>query len=248
MPIEVSALVLPRTGGPVDRMDDSQAIRAILARLGSAPREPLPLGNKASPYDEIVYILLTVMTRSQPRIDRAFEALYRETEGDWGRLLAMDRSDIDDILTPLGFVNRRSQQLLDLVARIEDEHGGSLEFLEELPDTEALEFLMSLPGVGTKSAKCVLMYSLGRAVLPVDVHVLRVAKRLGLLEMDMSWAQADAALETMVPADLKYDTHVQFVIHGRDVCKSRGARCDACVLLDICPSGPLPPDRRSDYV
>lgn len=229
-------------------VETSLTIRAILARLGPAPRVPLPLGNKPDPYDELVYILLTVMTRSQPRIDRAFDALHSATGGDWNRLLTIDRHEIDNILMPLGFVNRRGQQLLDLVARIADEHGGSLEFLKDLADTEALEFLVSLPGVGTKSAKCVLMYSLGRDVLPVDVHVLRVAKRLGLLEMDVTWARADKALEAIVPADLKYDAHVQFVIHGRDVCKSRGARCDDCVLLDLCPSGPLPPDRRSDYV
>lgn len=224
------------------------AIQNIHSRLGPAPREPLPLGNKRDPYDELVYILLTVMTRSQPRIDRAFDALRSATGGEWSRLLAIDRHEIDKVLKPLGFVNRRGQQLIDLVARIDDEHGGSLDFLGTLPDAEALHSLTSLPGVGTKSAKCVLMYSLGRDVLPVDVHVLRVAKRLGLLEMDVSWARADEALEAMVPADLKYDTHVQFVIHGRDVCKSRGARCDDCALLDICPSGPLPLDRRSDYV
>jgi hypothetical protein len=60
--------------------------------------------------------------------------------------------------------------------------------------------------------------------------VLRVAKRLGLLEMDVPWAKADAVLESSVPDDLKYDAHVQLVVHGRDVCKSRGARCDDCVL------------------
>lgn len=229
-------------------MPASQGLESILRRLGRSSRDPLPLGNKPDPYDELIYILLTVMTRSQPRIDRAFDALYRETEGQWSRLLQTDRRTIDEALLPLGFVNRRGQQLLDLAARIEDEHGGSLAFLEALPDTEALEYLTSLPGIGVKSAKCVLMYSLGRDVLPVDVHVLRVAKRLGLVASDLSWERAAEALEATVPDGLKFDTHVQFVLHGREVCRSRGARCGECILLDICPAGPVPPDRRSHYI
>lgn len=220
----------------------------VIARLGPPQREPLPLGNKPDAYDELVYILLTVMTRSQPRIDRAYEQLHRATEGDWSRLLAMRREELDAVLTPLGFVRRRGQQLLDLVARVDTEYGGSLDFLEELSDADAIRELKSLPGVGVKTAKCVLMYSLGRPVLPVDVHVLRVAKRLGIAAMHESWSRVDESLEMAVPAELKYDTHVLFVVHGREVCKARGARCGDCVLLDLCPSGPLPPDRRADYL
>jgi endonuclease III len=207
-----------------------------------------PLGNKGDPYDELVYILLTVMTRSQPRIDRAYDALARLTGGgSWSALLDVPADEVRALLKPLGFVNRRTEQLLEIVRRIEEEHGGSLGFLRDLPDDEVLAFLTSLPGVGEKSAKCVLMYSLGRDVLPVDIHVLRVAKRLGLIPEDASWAKAAAQLEREVPDDLKYAVHVGFVIHGREVCKGPNPQCHECVLVDLCPSGLDAPRLRSAY-
>lgn len=217
--------------------------------LGRADRDPLPLGNKPDPLDELVYILLTVMTRSQPRIDRAFDGLVSLAgAAGWVGLLAADRDELDDVLRPLGFVNRRRDQLLELVRRVEVDHGGSLQPLRELPVDDAMTYLLSLPGVGVKTAKCVLMYSLGRDVLPVDIHVLRVAKRLGLVAADASWDQADRQLERDVPDELKFDVHVQFVVHGRDVCKSRNPQCGACVLRDVCPSRDAAGTLRADYV
>jgi endonuclease III len=220
----------------------------VLARLGPAERHPLPLGNKSDPYDELIYILLTVMTRSQPRIDRAYDSLYRAAGGTWGEIARLDDATLDPILRPLGFLTRRKTQLRALARQVNEDHEGSLSFLRALPDDQAVAALQSLPGVGLKTAKCVLMYSLGREVLPVDIHVLRVAKRLGIVGADGNWAHVDRELEALVPPARMFDVHVQFVRHGREVCKSRGARCAECPLLDICPSGPLPPDRRAAYV
>ena len=221
----------------------------VAARLPAVQTPPLPLGNKTDPYDELIYILLTVMTRSQPRIDRAFEGLQR-LSGDegWTGLLAADPDELNDVLRPLGFVNRRREQLLEIARRVQEDHDGSLDPLARMSDGEALGYLTSLPGVGAKTAKCVLMYSLGRQVLPVDIHVLRVTKRLGLVVEDATWEEADRQLEAEVPEELKFDLHVQLVIHGREVCKSHNPECDDCVLLDVCPTGHLAPTLRSDYV
>lgn len=225
----------------VDRLAEAWS-----TRIGA--RDRLPLGNRPDPYDELIYILLTVMTRSQPRLDRAMEGLVALRGGhSWSTLLGVDRAELRRVLEPLGFVNRRTEQLLEIVRRVEIEHGGSLEFLYELDDDEALAYLTSLPGIGVKTAKCVLLYSLGRDVLPVDIHVLRVAKRLGLVEQDTSWAAADRQLECEVPDDLKFAVHVGLVIHGREVCKSPNPQCDDCVLLDVCPTGHLAPRLRKEY-
>ncbi len=182
-------------------------------------------------------------------VDRAFEGLKR-LAGDhgWTALLAADLDDLDDVLRPLGFVNRRREQLLEIARRVQEDHDGSLDPLTRMSDEGALGYLTSLPGVGVKTAKCVLMYSLGRDVVPVDIHVLRVAKRLGLVAADATWDQVDHQLEVEVPDELKFDLHVQLVIHGREICKSRNPQCDDCVLLDVCPTGHLAPTLRSDYV
>jgi endonuclease-3 len=234
--------------------DNAEHLRRLVYRLvpeaywRKSASEP-PLGNKTDPYDELIYILMTVMTRSQPRIDRAYDRLV-ELVGDrgWSALPDVDDEALDDALRPLGFVNRRREQLREIARRVEADHGGSLDTLRDLSDDEALAYLVSLPGVGVKTAKCVLMYSLGRAVLPIDIHVLRVAKRLGLVPLDASWEATDRLLETEVPDELKYDVHVGFVIHGRETCRSRDPDCGACVLSDLCPSAFDAPRLRSNYV
>jgi endonuclease III len=223
----------------VDRLDEQH---------GPAQRDPLPLGNKLDPYDELIYILLTVMTRSQPRIDRAYEGL-RTLCGDqgWSGLLAADRDELRSVLEPLGFVNRRTEQLVGTVTAVEQELDGSLEVLRGMDDHTALETLLALPGVGGKTAKCVLMYSLDRAVLPVDIHVLRVGKRLGVIAEGASWREAGRQLDWDVPDELKYAVHVQFVIHGREVCTGPKPDCSGCVLEPDCPVGHLAPRLRSHY-
>jgi len=229
-------------------LDWYQIVTRLGEQHGPASREPLPLGNKSDPYDELVYILLTVMTRSQPRIDRAYEGLcHLRGNAGWSGLLATEEDELREVLEPLGFVNRRLDQILGTVRVIEEELGGSLEALQGLADHAALEALVSLPGVGEKTAKCVLMYSLGRPVLPVDIHVLRVSKRLGLIETRASWRVAGQQLEREVPDDLKYAVHVQFVVHGREVCTGPRPSCGSCVLEFDCPAAHLAPQLRSHY-
>lgn len=226
----------------------SAVLQNLETQYGRIDRSPLPLGNKPDPYDELVYIVLTVMTRSQPRIDRAYEGLRALSGQDgWSGLLNVDEAELRRVLEPLGFVNRRTEQLLETVRRIETEHDGSLEALQDMEDQDALEFLVSLPGVGEKTAKCVLMYSLDRPVLPVDIHVLRVAKRLGFVETGASWEAASRQLEGDVPDELKFDVHVGFVIHGREICKGPNPQCSDCVLERECPSSHVASRLRATY-
>jgi len=226
-----------------------QVIVGLLdAQHGPVSSDPLPLGNKPDPYDELIYILLTVMTRSQPRIDRAYNGLVDLAGAiGWSGLLEADPRDLRRVLEPLGFVNRRSEQLLSTIEVVETVHGGSLDHLRELQANEALAELTNLHGVGTKTAKCVMMYSLGFAVLPTDIHVLRVAKRLGVVPEESGWAAADQQLEREVPPVLKYDVHVQLVRHGRAVCKGPNPQCTKCSLQPGCPVGSLAPRLRSHY-
>lgn len=215
---------------------------------GPVDRDPLPLGNKPDPYDELVYILLSNMTRSPPRVHRAYDGLVELAPDGWSELLDADPGELRAVLEPLGFVNRRSAQLLGIAALVDELYGGTLAHLEGLRDVPALAQLTAMPGVGEKTAKCVLMYSLGRSVFPVDIHVLRVVKRLGLVPEDATWNEADRQLEAEVPDELKFDLHVLLVIHGREVCKSRNPDCERCSLQADCPVGLLAPRRRADYV
>ena len=98
---------------------------------------------------------------------------------------------------------------------------------------------MQLPGVGMKTASCVLLFSLGIPALPVDTHVYRVSQRLGLFDNKMSVNQAHVYLEGIVPQDMAYEFHILLIEHGRRTCKARNPYCSKCVLQAICPSSSL---------
>lgn len=215
-----------------------ETLEELLARLPEPPPTPpdgLPLGNRRDPFAELIYILLTLMTRSRGSIEKAYGHLLELTDG---RLDELDDVPIDDLvlaLRPVGLVNRRAHQLRAIAAACRPAE----RFTEELrlaSTSDVLRTLRSLPGVGAKTAKCVAMYSLDRDVLPVDIHVLRVAKRIGLVPEAVSWTQADALLETVVPAHLKRDVHVRFVAHGHDTCTSSRPNCSICPIAPMCPS------------
>jgi endonuclease-3 len=111
-----------------------------------------------------------------------------------------------------------------------------LNFLRNLPVDEARDWLMRLPGVGMKTASVVLLFSLGMPAMPVDTHVFRVSKRLGLIDSKVTVEKAHRLLGKMVPAADIYKFHVLLIEHGRQTCKAQRPRCTVCVLAGLCPS------------
>ncbi len=107
--------------------------------------------------------------------------------------------------------------------------------LRGLADEMLWRMLMSLPGVGPKTAACVLLFSLDRPFFPVDTHVHRIAVRLGLVPPRADPVVAQALLQRAVPDELVYELHMNLIRHGRHVCVARGPLCSECVLRDICP-------------
>jgi endonuclease III len=225
-------------------------LRTIVDALPAPPPTPpdgLPLGNRRDPFDELVYILLTLMTRSQRSITTTFDALLAATDGHLDRLDRLDRDDLERTLRPLGFATRRAATLRTIAATVRPAEEWNRQ-LTDAPTSTVLDILLALPGVGLKTAKCVAMYSLDRPVLPVDIHVLRVAKRLGILPLDTPWRRADDILEDLIPDDLKHDVHVRFVVHGRSVCTDPVPKCDVCPVAVWCPSSGTTGRGRAVYV
>jgi endonuclease III len=221
----------------------------LVRQHGRVRRTPLPLGNREDPDEEMLFILLTLMTRSQAAIESTLAAiLARAGAPPWEGIAKMQRRTLVRMLQPVGLVNRRSDHLRSLARVVLDEHGGSLATLDPLPDEELLLALEALPGVGRKSARCVAAYAFGREMLAVDVHVLRVVKRLGLSSMEARWTDVDRHLNGEVPRRLRYGLHVLLVQHGRDVCTCVAPSCGACYLAAHCPSAGVASESREDYV
>ncbi|HLW01303.1 MAG TPA: endonuclease III [Ktedonobacterales bacterium] len=110
----------------------------------------------------------------------------------------------------------------------------SLDFLVDWPLAEARSYLRSLPGVGPKTAACVLLFSLGMAAFPVDTHVQRVSKRLGLIGTKVSADQAHAVFESVLPGEWAFPLHVNLIRHGRRVCHAQRPACERCPLRLEC--------------
>jgi endonuclease III len=104
-----------------------------------------------------------------------------------------------------------------------------------MPDQELWKTLLALPGVGPKTAACVLLFSLDRPYFPVDTHVHRVAIRLGLVPPRSDAIVTQAAFQESVPDEKMYALHMNLIRHGREVCTAQRPRCSECVLLDLCP-------------
>jgi endonuclease III len=136
--------------------------------------------------------------------------------------------------------NTRSRTIKGIVESLITKFGiPTLAPLTKMTDKEAEQFLISLPGVGMKVARCVLMYSLGRAVFPVDTHCWRIAYRLGWV----GWKSIPSGptrydmdrLQELIPAGKRFSLHVNMVSHGRKICTARNPKCWECPLKDICP-------------
>ena len=213
----------------------TRRIRAIFNRLRETQPsfEPKPV---RPVLDELVMTLLSQAT-SDVNSGRAFQGL-KERFPEWSEVLAAPVGEVADAIRAGGIAEVKSCRIKQLLEEVREREGRlDLDRLHELPDDEAFGYLCSFHGVGPKTAACVLVFSMGRPAFPIDTHVHRVTKRLGLIPNEASADAAHSLLEPAVPPELRYEFHVQLIRHGREICKARHPRCPDCVLLDLCPAG-----------
>jgi endonuclease-3 len=135
-----------------------------------------------------------------------------------------------------GLAEIKARRIKRILAQIERDRGRlDLGFLRRLPRDRAREYLIGLPGVGPKTAACVLLFSLGKAAFPVDTHVLRVSKRLGLIPPNTTMERAHGIFGELLRPEQMLPLHLGLIWHGRRVCVARRPRCSACVLCELCP-------------
>jgi endonuclease III len=218
------------TAGAIQTLPEISA--RLKVRYGTAP-----LGNKPDPLDELIYIQLSIRTREDTYTD-IYEELHRAVGGEWVQLLHTPDADLLAILRRGGMAAVKLSRLRAQLERIVRTFGeATLDPILSWSDEESEEYLRSLPGVGPKTARCVLLYSMQRPVFPVDGHCRRVLGRLGFLPPETDRKKADDLLQELVPAALRHDLHVNLVHHGRVLCVPGTPRCPECPLLHLCPTG-----------
>lgn len=207
----------------------------IVDRLSALYGEP----ELRTHHDPITELILTILSQntSDTNSGRAFMRLISRFP-TWEPVMAADPSEIEKEIAVGGLAKTKAPRIKKIVEEVWARRGSfDLTFLGEMPLEESKEWLRSLPGVGPKTAACVLMFALGKPALPVDTHVHRVSQRLGLVPARATAEKAHDILEAMLAPDEVYAFHISLIKHGRRMCHAQRPKCGDCPLLEGCPFG-----------
>lgn len=212
--------------------EDARRVHELLER---ALGRPIPHID-TDPIGGLILAILSQNTNDTNR-DRAFKAL-RERFPEWTDLVKAAHADVAHAIRVAGLWKTKSCRILECLKLIEQKLGGlSLEFIRSMSVNEAEECLCSLPGVGVKTARCVMLFQFGIPAFPVDTHVLRVARRLRWVSSRATSDEAHRVLQELVPPELVLPLHLNLVRLGRTFCRPRRPRCADCPLFAVCPTG-----------
>jgi endonuclease III len=160
--------------------------------------------------------------------DVAFMRL-RERYPSWEAVRDAPNEDIEAAIRPGGISKVKSRRIQDILHALPDMLDG--------PQLRDRDFLMSLPGVGRKTAACVLLFAYGERDVPVDTHVSRVGTRLGLFRPGAPFEELHDEMLAITPPGQELELHVNLLRHGRRTCHARRPQCEECALLRMCPTG-----------
>jgi len=192
--------------------------------------------NKKNPLDELFFILCSVK-RSEKIYLEAFKSLKRNFP-KYELLSTASVKKISSAVSWGGLQNQKAASSKEIVKRLIKSFGRpTLTPLKKMSDDDCEKYLISLPGIGKKAARCVMLYALDRQVFPVDAHCWRISRRLGWNCSGNSKNISNAAmdyLQYLIPPALRFSLHVNMVSHGRKICTARSPKCLECVIRAFC--------------
>src|SRR6201994_1013868 len=220
--------------GPPSMGDPSRArVRRIRDRLREVYGRPLapPHGQGL---DELILTVLSQSTNDRNR-DVAFLRL-RDRLPTWEEVRDAPVDEVEEAIRPGGISKVKSARIKSILAAIAPAGEPSLDWLPEVSVAEAQDYLCSLPGVGRKTAACVLLFALGMRDVPVDTHVSRVGTRLGLFRPKAPFIEMHDEMLAITPRGQELEFHINLLRHGRRTCHARRPDCRGCALQRMCPS------------
>ena len=206
-------------------------VRAVCRKLKTAHGLPR-LGNPRDPVDDLIFVLLS--NRTPPQVAMTVYKNLKEHYPNWNEILSTPPSHLRKLLLPAGLWKKRTDYMRRSLKIIQHDFGTiDLRELRHATETYALNYLLSLPGVSDKVARCVMMYTLGFQALPIDTHINRIATRLGWTATEQP-RQNQIALERLIPPQYRYTFHVAGITHGRAICTPRKPNCPNCCIKQHC--------------
>jgi endonuclease-3 len=210
-----------------------ERVRAIRDRLRELYGRPVnnPHGH---PIAELVRTILSQNTNDRNR-DVAYERL-RAALPTWVEVRDAPLEVVEEAIRPGGLAPSKAPRIQQVLRELptEDNDDPTLDWLADADRDEAIEYLVELPGVGRKTAACVMIFALGRPEIPVDTHVYRVGGRLGLFPANASFEHAHDEMLAITDPEDAYELHINLITHGRRVCRPK-PRCEECGLRRMCP-------------
>lgn len=191
--------------------------------------------------DPLSVLIATILSQntSDNNSHKAFTNLRYEFK-NWDELRKAKVKKIADTIRSGGLAEIKALRIKNVLNQIYEENRNlNLSFLKRWRSDRIKSWLRKFKGVGDKTIACVLLFSLKRPSMPVDTHVLRVSKRLGLVPQNLNAAKAEALLEKQTPKNLIYQFHLNLIAHGRMVCKAANPNCQDCVLFENCKFGKI---------
>ncbi|GIK38180.1 MAG: endonuclease III [Chloroflexota bacterium] len=207
-----------------------EVYQSLLHTYGERPLKP-----RREPMHELISTMLSHRT-TQKNEATAFEQMWQHF-GLWEAIRDAPPVELAETIAPSNFAEAKAPNIKETLRRIIDERGApTIDFLRDLPAQEGLAWLMSLPGVGIKTASLVLLFCFSKPVLPVDTHVHRVSQRLGLIGPKVNPEAAHKLLLNLLPKDphVLFNFHISMLRHGQKICIWGTPRCEQCPLRDIC--------------
>ena len=193
---------------------------------------PPELGHD-DPLDGLILTVLSQNTNDKNR-DAAFTKL-KTLYPSWPDVMKAGPDKLEDAVRSAGLAHTKAGRIINILQIIHEDFGSySLEKLTHEKNTKVREYLRSLPGVGAKTTACVMLFDMKMPAFPVDTHITRISKRVGIAPEKTSPEEISRFYESIVPVPRCLGGHVNIIEHGREVCRARNPKCTACVLASKC--------------
>lgn len=203
-------------------LSESEII-TVFERFKAKNPEPKPELKYYSPYTLLVAVVLSAQT-SDKSVNKVTEPLFKVADTP-EKMVALGKEKIATYIKSIGLSNAKSKNVFELSKKLISD------FNSEVPDSR--EELMSLPGVGRKTANVVLNVIFGKPTMPVDTHLLRICPKIGLAEGNTP-EKVEKSLLERIPSEYLLHAHHWLILHGRYVCTAKNPKCEECIINDIC--------------
>jgi endonuclease-3 len=195
----------------------------------------------AATRDAFKTLIMTIISQNtnEKNTTRAFESLSNKFRISPEILAKADLKEIEESLKTAGLYRNKSRTIKQISKIISEKYGGDLKHIISLPFEQARRELLQLPGVGPKTADVVLLFAAKKPTIPIDTHVNRVSKRLGLAPKSGNYEDTRHSLQKLFDSEDYLAVHVLLIQHGRKYCRARAPSCPECPLNNLCPSRDL---------